>query len=113
MKQKEEKKENAGNMCKKTFLERQADMINARWLAESSKMQISELKAIEEERKKKDVGAATLPEFLVMLKRKFGNIPRAWRFHLDVDGHSAAEKISRASMGCCAKAIGSQCRPVS
>jgi Ca2+-binding EF-hand superfamily protein len=43
-------------------------------------------------RKELDCGASSVGGFLELLRRKFGNVPRAWRFHLDADGSG---KLSR------------------
>lgn len=43
-------------------------------------------------KKKQDVGPSDLAEFMAELTRKYGNIPRAWRFLFDLD---ESGKISR------------------
>mmetsp|Transcript_9615 Transcript_9615/g.23616 ORF Transcript_9615/g.23616 Transcript_9615/m.23616 type:complete len:1367 (+) Transcript_9615:133-4233(+) len=54
--------------------------------AEIAQNQRLELNAKVERRQSRDMGAASKDEFLGFLKRKFGNVPRAWRVAFDKDG---------------------------
>ncbi|CAD7927524.1 unnamed protein product [Amoebophrya sp. A120] len=46
-----------------------------------------QLNAKDERRQSRDMGASSKEEFLSFLKRKYGNLPRAWRTAFDTDGN--------------------------
>ena len=59
----------------------------SRRLSQVANEQRSAMEAISKASQDAVVGAKTKAEFLKLLKLKFGNVPRAWRCHLDADGN--------------------------
>jgi hypothetical protein len=57
------------------------------WRRTMSMDQIKARKDEAERMRLKDLGASTTDGFLWLLRRRFGNVPRAWRLHLDKDGN--------------------------
>jgi len=75
------------NIAKMSFQERQASCFSQRWARHTTKMDLEDIVEREKVHKSKDKSAHCVDSLIVMLRRKFGTIPAAWKHVIDVCGN--------------------------